>query len=211
MGRKKGPEDGDGGTKKPRRTERSGVDWKRGRNAYERDGKNFSEIAFMLQVGRDTVRSHALKEGWVNPAQILRESSADRAESIRLEFIERNRDAIVRSLSKKHEAASVLLDVVLLEANRLKEKTVTYCKQYGEQVVSEEPALVAARLTMALQRVTVIDRDIAGLKDDSWRSGSGANAADSEPDAAAVRAALEEATRGAADGSGEGAEGEVPN
>lgn len=176
-------------------TKHAKVDWKKARDQYEKGHKTFTDIGQLWGCDRRTVADHARREGWVNPTQIARESAPERAEAIHRAFVERNSEAILENLTKKQQAASVLLDVVLRDAKRLQDEQVTLCTRQGDQIVEEHPSLVAARLAQALARVTVIDRDLADLKGNDWRPASSGNASDSSPDADAIRAVLGEAAQ----------------
>lgn len=174
------------------------VDWKKARRLHERDGKSFTEIAETLGCSRNTVAAHARRGSWVNGAQVEREASAQRRQKIFDLFVARDAEAIRANLSQKHEATSLALGIILGELRSI-DAGERLLEHKGDQVVEVDKLTRVRRATLALQNVEVIDRSLAGLKDDGWRSAGGAGEGDSSAESAAVRDALEELAR---DGSG---------
>ncbi len=149
-------------------------DWKRARELYEHDGKNFSEIAEIVGCDKHTVSDHAKREGWVNPQQILKEAAPQRAEAIFEEFVQQSRSAVLGNLAEKHGINRRLLALVGKHIERL-ENGVEFAIQIGEKkdgepiLVHEDPVLSLRRLALAAQSIEAMDRSIADLKDSGWR------------------------------------------
>ena len=183
------------GARKPRQTQRSGKDWKKARRLYEKQGKNFTEIAGILGCDRNTVARHASAEAWVDPAALLRESSVERKEKLLASFIEQDADAIRENLALKHSLNKRLLALAERHIERL-EQGLELVIGTGVNAVEEDVLLSMRRIALTVQTVETVDRSIAGLKDADWRSTRGGSTEDSGSDAAAVRAALEEAEVG---------------
>jgi hypothetical protein len=181
--------------KKPPRGRRS-IDWKKGRRLRERDGKSFSEISRVLGCHRETVSAHAKREGWIDPTEIQQETGSQRREKIFREFIERDAEAIHRNLAKKHELASILLDQALLHAKRLQGGIEIELEKQGKDggtiTLLEDPIASLRKLGLLGQNVEVIDRNLADLSDDGWRSKSAGGGADTETREDRVQAALDE-------------------
>lgn len=184
------------------------VDWKRARRLHEQDGKNFSEISDIVGCDRNTVARHAKREGWINGADLLRESSTERRENLLRSFIEQGAEAIRANLTRKHSLNERILMQAGKELARLEAGKHLEIGE-GERIVSEDPLLALRRIALTVQTVEAVDRSIADLKGHDWRSGSDGGASDSDPDADAVVAVLAEVEGDAPRGRGKGAQGSV--
>lgn len=183
-------------SKKPARKRKGGrararVDWARVRLEYEQHGESTDELGRRYGVAGSTVRRRKAREGWREPHEVARERAERTGEEILKGFIDRDAEAIRANLEKKHEATSLVLKSALGHAKRLHEGTVELLRHSGDVVVREDPLLSLRRVALVLQTVEVIDRSLAGLKDDGWRSASGRGGEDSDSHEAEVRKALD--------------------
>ncbi len=180
--------------KKPPR--RGRIDWKKARKLRERDGKSFTEIGETLGCKRQTVSAHAKREGWVSGTEIARATAAPRREKIFRDFIERDAETIHQNLAKKHELASILLDQALFHAKRIQDGITLAMEKRGPDdepvLVLEDPITSLRKLGLLGQNIEVIDRNLAGLKDDGWRSDPGRSGSDTETRSERISGALDE-------------------
>lgn len=152
-------------------------DWELGRRLYEEQGKDFTQIGEAIGASRNTVSARAKTEGWIQHSRVVRESSGARQENILRSFIERDSEAIRRSLEQKHEINQILLRATKAHAKRLEGGTTLMIKagtdKNGEPFyVEEDPILAIRRCALTVQSIEAVDRSIAGLKDETWRGGA---------------------------------------
>lgn len=172
-------------------------DWEKARKIYEEEGKSLQKVADIIGSTRQTVSRHAEAEGWVSARVLAREALPARRENVLRLFIERDSEAICRSLEQKHEINQILLRVAKAHAERLESGTKMLIKsgtdRNGDPVyVEEDPILSLSRLAVSVKSIEAVDRSIAGIRDDSWRAKRSSPASAAKPDVAEVRKRLRE-------------------
>jgi len=172
------------------RRKRARVDWNEARRLYEFEQKSFAELSELFGCKPHTVSAHAKREGWINGRAIGAESAAERREKIWRDFIDRDAEAVRANLAQKHRLTSRVMGLAEKHIERL-ELGHALIIGTGTNVVEEDPLLSLRRVSLVLQNVEVIDRSLAGLKGDGWRSDAGDGGADTEAHEERVRRALE--------------------
>ena len=112
---------------------------------------------------------HADREGWVSAPDLLRETADARREKLLRDFVARDADAIAANLARKHALTSRVLDLADKHIGRL-EKGELLRVGRGKATVTEDPILSLRRVALILQTVEGIDRALADLTNDAWRS-----------------------------------------